>query len=125
MECHGRLEFTWQEDRLYVNAFGPFNDEGAAQAGKAYLDIIANKPVEHFAVVEVLDPESLGSPNTMGEVRKLWDFLGASGCYALALVYSNSVQHALAAEFMTPFGAVFADVASAERWVEQQLAPSS
>lgn len=46
MQSHGHLEFSWRESVLTVKAFGPFNEEGALEAGKAYLYAVANRPTE-------------------------------------------------------------------------------
>ena len=107
MDSHGYLDFKWLNNILYVEAFGPFNDEGAIEAAKAYMDAVNNRNCSTFSVAEILDSESLGSPNTMTEVAKLWTFLGENGCRSLAIIHSNDIQRALAEKFIPKFGKVF------------------
>ncbi len=114
---HGHLELRWSENVLFVQAFGPFNDEGARLAAENYLDLIHNKLCTEFFVIEVLNEDSIGTPDTMKEVVKIWNFIGENGCAALALVYANEVQLALAEEFLPPFGRLFENVKDAEQWI--------
>lgn len=117
MEPHGYLKFTWVDDVLYLEAHGPFNDEGAKAAAEAYVELIHNRKHPTFSVVEVLENDSMGSPNTMAEVSRIWDFIGENGCVALALVYANEVQRILAEPYLPPFGKLFRSVKDAEEWV--------
>ena len=116
MESHGYLSFKWSNNVLYVNAFGPFNDEGAKEAAEAYIKEVVNKKSLSFSVVELLDSESIGSPNTMNEVSKLWCFLGEHGCTSLGIIYSNDIQRSLAEKYLPIFGKLFSKVEDAEKW---------
>jgi hypothetical protein len=120
MRAHGYLDLRWSDDVLYVEAFGPFNDEGAKAAGEAYIKLIQNKEHDNFSVIEILQPDSIGTPNTMNEVEKIWHFIRENGCKSLALVYSNEVQRSLAEEFLPEFGRLFSNVTEAEKWVASQ-----
>lgn len=120
MDPHGYLDLKWSNNVLYVQAFGPFNDEGAKAAADAYIDLIMNKQHPTFSVIEILNKDSIGTPDTMTEVAKIWSFIGEQGCNALALVYSNEVQRHLAQQFLPPFGKLFSNVEDAETWVSDQ-----
>lgn len=120
MEAHGYLDLRWSDDVLYVEAFGPFNDEGAKKAAENYVDLIHNKAHATFSVIEILHHESIGTPDTMKEVVKIWNFIGENGCKALALVYANEVQRHLAKEFLPEFGKLFSSVEEARQWVSSQ-----
>ncbi|WP_019615359.1 hypothetical protein [Psychromonas ossibalaenae] len=122
MDSHGYLDFKWFNDILYVKAFGPFNDEGSIEAAKAYIDVISNRSCVNYSVVEILTHESLGSPNTMKEVTKVWTFLGDNGCTSLAIIHSNAIQSTLAEKFIPKFGKVFNKLESAERWIGSRSA---
>lgn len=117
MEPHGELKLEWSGNILYVKPQGPFNDEGAQKAAREYFELIGNKTCNEFAVIEVLTEDSVGSPQTMDEVAKVWRFIGENGCMALALVYCNEVQRCLAEDFLPEFGRLFSSVEDAEAWV--------
>lgn len=119
MNAHGYLNFTWCDDILTVEAFGPFNNEGAVKAAQDYINAVAHKSTEKFVVLEVLDENSLGAPETMKEVVKLWYYLAEQGCVALALVFSNNIQHSLAEKGLPNFGKTFSNLEQAKAWLAQ------
>lgn len=125
MKAHGHLDLRWSGSVLYVEAFGPFNDEGAAAAAAAYAEIINNRKYLRFSVIEILRDNSLGTPDTMTEVMKVWKFIGENGCQALALVCANNVQRHLAESFLPTFGKVFSSLDEAEKWVANLTSPQS
>ncbi len=121
MDSHGRLDLKWSDDVLYVEGFGPFNDEGAKEAAQAYIDLIMNKECSTFSVIEILNETSIGTPATMNEVAKIWQFIADNGCVALALVYSNEIQRSLAEPFLPEFGRLFNKLEDAEQWIRSRL----
>ncbi len=122
MKAHGYLDLKWSDNVLYVRSFGPFNDEGAKEAADAYVKLINNKTCTQFSVIEILQDESLGTPDTMKEVSKIWNFNAENGCTALALVYANEIQRQLAEEFLPGFGKLFQNIEDAENWVRESNA---
>jgi len=119
MRSYGHLTFTWSNDTLYVRAFGPFNEEGAANAANAYLSAIKDRSSTAFSVIEILDAESLGSEETLAEVGKLWNHLTDQGCIALAIVYHNKVQRSVARKYIPKYGNIFSTLKDAEAWVSE------
>ncbi|WP_440874914.1 hypothetical protein [Thalassotalea sp. PLHSN55] len=120
MHRHGYLELKWVNDTLYVTVFGPFNTEGAHEAAQQYITEIKKRNNRPFSVIEYLDNDSLGSPEVMKNVYKIWCLLGESGCKSLALVYANTVQRSLAEKYLPNFGNAFSDLASAEQWISNR-----
>lgn len=117
MKAHGHLDLTWSGNVLYVEAAGPFNDEGAKAAAEGYIELINNRKLEPFSVIEILHNDSVGPPDTMLEVSKVWNFIGERGCKHLAIVYSNEIQRHLAEEYLPDFGRLFSNLEDAEQWV--------
>ena len=122
MEAHGHLDLRWSDDVLYVEAFGPFNDEGARAAAEVYVKLIQNKEHATFSVIEILNPDSIGTPDTMNEVVRIWNFIGENGCKALALVFANQVQRQLAEQHLPKFGRAFGSQDGVRRAGVEELA---
>ncbi len=120
MQPHGHLDLKWSGNTLYVEAFGPFNDEGAKAAAEYYIDFLKNKECSTFSVIEILHADSIGTPDTMQEVSRIWNYIGEQGCTAFALVYVNEIQRKLAEEFIPPFGKLFSDLGDAEKWIRDR-----
>lgn len=120
MKPHGYLDLKWSGDILFVEAFGPFNDEGAKEAADAYVDLILNRKSPTFSVIEILHDDSMGTPDTMTEVAKIWNFIRDNGCTALALIYANEVQRALAEQYIPEFGRLFSSLEEAEKWIQER-----
>jgi len=120
MKSHGHLGFKWSKDILYVEVFGPFNKEGVVEAASIYLDMIANRKCTSFAVIEILDDESLGSPSALDEVSKLWKCLEQYNCTSLAIVSSNIVQHSIIESIIPHIGKVFNRKEDAEQWIHSK-----
>jgi len=55
MNSHGHVKFTWKNSLLNVEAFGPFNEEGAIEASQKYLTQIANRECSNYSIIEVWD----------------------------------------------------------------------
>lgn len=117
MNKHGTLNLFWKKNILYVEAFGPFNDEGAQQGVEDYIAVLVNRPDKCFSVIEILDNETLGSPDVLVELDKFWQSLSHYHCQALAIVYENTLQKQIAEKYLPSFGQVFDSLLKAEQWI--------
>ncbi len=117
MKSHGYVEFSWESNILYVEAFGPFNEEGVMEAASEYLSTILNRTVSDFSVIEIWDEDSLGSPEALAYVEKLWEQLISNGCTSIALVVSNSLQRGVAEKFLPSIGKIFHKKEDAKFWI--------
>ena len=117
MKKHGDVNIYWKDNILYLEAFGPFNEEGVIDVANKYLNSIINRDVVKFSVIEIWDEDSLSSPAGMKNVEKLWGQLEANDCTSFALVVCNSVQRAFAEPLIPSIGEIFKSRKEAEQWV--------
>lgn len=117
MNSHGDVNIYWKHHILYMEAFGPFNEEGVVKAANEYLNTILDRNFAKFSVIEIWDEASLSSPEGMENVGKLWGQLEINGCTSFALVVCNSVQAAVAENFIPDIGQIFKNKKDAEKWV--------
>lgn len=120
MKSHGRVKFHWDDEILYVEAFGPFNEEGIQKAANTYLDIISNRKTPLFSVIEIWDSDSLASPEEAQRVGKLWNSLSENGCRFFALVASTNIQGWLGKGILPDIGKIFTKKEDAEQWIKEQ-----
>lgn len=102
MDSHGKLTFNWQGNVLFVNAFGPFNDEGAEIFTKQYIETVSSRTKEKVALVELWDEHSFGGPKIMEKLTTLWLELSHLNCDALLIVVSNSMLQDIAKKCFPP-----------------------
>jgi hypothetical protein len=117
MNPHGEINLFWEDDILYLEAFGPFNEEGVIKAASEYLNTITKRNVTSFSVIEVWDEDSLSSPEGMEYVGKLWAQLVSNNCISLAVVVSNTVQRDISEQLIPSIGKVFNSKVAAKIWV--------
>ncbi|NMP32003.1 hypothetical protein HII17_10530 [Thalassotalea sp. M1531] len=125
MNVHGELTFEWLNNVLYVRTFGPFNEEGIVKAANAYSNCLSQHAKAHYAIIEIWDNDSLGSPEVMAMVADFWTNHLQDNCTAIAIVVSNSLQLALCQKLLPPSGSSFGNVADAELWVNRMLIPNN
>jgi hypothetical protein len=116
MNSHGYLEFTWKSNILYVEAFGPFNEEGAIDASQEYLEKTKNNGSSNYSIIEIWDENSLGSPIVMEKIANMWRTVTENNCTSIAIVVSNSVQRSLCEKLLPVIGRVFTKMDDAEIW---------
>lgn len=119
MKIHGKTTFTWKNDVLYMETFGPFNEEGMVHTANEYQKTIVNKKCKSFCIIEIWDSETSTSPEGIQEMGKFWRTLQDSGCIALAVVASNNVQEWAAKSQLPVIGKIFQTQEDAEIWVNQ------
>ncbi|MCW8930858.1 MAG: hypothetical protein OQL19_11535 [Gammaproteobacteria bacterium] len=120
MNIHGKVICSWIDDILFVEAIGPFNNEGVINAAKLYLNTIQNRKFSKFFVVEIWDEESLGSPSSYKDVSKMWNALNDNGCIAFALVVSSNIQQLIARQIIPDIGEIFFNKEEAVKWISQK-----
>ncbi len=121
MQGHGKTLFNWDNNILYVEAFGPFNEEGIVDAADSYQNAIIDRTSDLFSIIEIWDAECLGSPQTISEVGKHWSILSRNGCISLAIVVANGVQKSIVKSRLPEIGKVFSDKEDAIQWLQQKL----
>jgi hypothetical protein len=114
---HGDIKLFWEGDTLILEAMGPFNEEGVRKAANEYLNVIINRSIADFSIIEMWDENSLSSPEGMKNVAQLWAKLVSYNCTSFALVVCNSVQQGVAEQFIPSIGRIFNSKEEAEFWV--------
>ncbi len=123
MKGHGEVIFSWNDDVLYVETVGPFNEEGIQNAAKEYMNIINSRKDAPFSVIEIWDTESLASLQAMDKVGELWCNLAQNNCVSLAVVISSRVQSWVSNKLLPEIGKIFTKREDAQKWVEQNKNP--
>jgi hypothetical protein len=122
MDEHGKATFRWQNNILYTEAFGPFNEQGVRKAAMQYLYEIENRHLTPYSVIEIWDEYSLACPEGMKKVEQLWALLSYNQCSAFALVAYNATQASIASKLLPPIGKVFQNIEEAEQWIADRMA---
>lgn len=117
MEVHGRISFYWLENVLYVEASGPFNEEGIINGKAEYLNVILERTCDYFSIIETWDDEALGSPLVMDVIKGFWGVLHEYNCLSIAVVVSNAIQQSVCQKLLPNIGEVFRERQDAKKWV--------
>ena len=117
MNIHGNATFSWKNNILYVETFGPFNEEGAKKVATDYLTSILNRSVVDFSVIEKWDEYSLASPKAMSNIGKSWEQLTNNGCTSIAVILCSDIQRRVATSYLPPTGKIFCNEEDAEFWI--------
>ncbi len=120
MNMHGEVSFVWNGDLIEITSTGPFNEAGLNHSISTVKNSILNKNIKSWRRMEVWDDETLGSPEciTLSKEKAKW-FI-AQGCYATAIVVSNSIQRNLLENAATSNIRFFDDAATAKKWLDEQ-----
>ena len=120
MVIHGDVSFLWNGDLIEITSTGPFNEFGLSHSISEIKSAILNKKIKSWRRMEIWDDETLGSPEcVMLSIEKAKWFI-AHGCYASAIVVSNSLQKALIEKVATGNVHFFDEVATARKWLDEQ-----
>jgi len=120
MNLHGEISFVWNGDLIEITSKGPFNELGLIHSISMVKNSVLNKNIKSWRRMEIWDNETLGSPEciTLSKEKAKW-FI-EHGCYASAIVVSNSTQRALLEKAATREIRFFDDVAVARKWLDEQ-----
>ena len=95
MNAHGEVSLEWDEDLLIIHTRGPFNEIGAQSSVLDIQSSIRNKNKTLWCKLEVWDDETLGSPSVVALIKEASTWYKDNGCFASAVVISNSIQSQL------------------------------
>ena len=91
MNPHGKIEFCWHGEVLFIYSYGPFNEEGITEAITELRQAVIEKNIHRWSRVEVLDEESLGSPQTVKLLKQSYQWFDDHGCRHTAVVAETSL----------------------------------
>lgn len=91
MNPHGKIEFYWLGTILVVNFYGPFNEEGIAEAIAALRKTVTDKNFRYWSRLGIFDKESLGSPKTFELLKQSYQWFEDHGCLHTAVVAETSL----------------------------------
>ena len=117
---HGDVSFEWKGDLIEINSVGPFNVEGLSYSISVVKNSILGKNLKSWRRLEIWDDETLGSPECFVLAREKAKWFIENGCYASAIVISNSVQRSLLESAATSNVRLFENVAAAKKWLDKQ-----
>lgn len=117
---HGEVFFEWDGDLIKINSIGPFNVEGLSYSISMVKSSILSKNIKNWRRLEIWDDETLGSPECFVLAKDKAKWFIANGCYASAIVFSNSVQSSLLESAATGNIRFFEDESTAKKWLDEQ-----
>lgn len=121
MERHGEAKFYWEDDLLIVEPKGPFNLEGSQYQCDEMQTAILEKDLKCWRRLEILEPNTLGSPDVLAVVKGLYHWYDQHGCYAAAVVVKNGVQrYAIETVFQGKNVSIFNNEEEARAWLDAQ-----
>jgi hypothetical protein len=120
MDMHGEVFFEWDGDLIKINSIGPFNVEGLSYSISMVKNSILSKNIKNWRRLEIWDDETLGSPECFVLAKDKAKWFIANGCYASAIVFSNSVQSSLLESAATGNIRFFEDESTAKKWLDEQ-----
>lgn len=120
MNMHGEISFEWSGDLIEITSTGPFNKTGLNHCISIVQNSILNKNIKSWRRMEVWDNETLGSPECIALSKDKAKWFLTHGCYATAIVVSNSVQRALLEKAATSNIRFFDDIVTAKKWLDEQ-----
>lgn len=120
MNAHGEVFLEWDEDLLIVHARGPFNEIGAESSILAIQSSIRNENRKLWCRLEVWDQETLGSPAVVALIKDAAVWYKENGCFASAVVISNSIQNQLIQKVTNEQTKTFYDKSEAIQWLNDQ-----
>lgn len=124
MNIHGEAKAYWEDDLLIVKPKGAFNLEGGFRLLKDMQAVIQKTGLPRWRRLEILDPETMGSPDVLDVVNGLFRWYDAHGCYAVAAVVTNGVQrYAFETVFEGNNVSIFENEDDAREWLETQKVP--
>ncbi len=121
MKKHGEVQLHWDDETLYVETFGPFNEEGVEDAIVKYINELESRKGALFSIIEIWDEQTLGSPNVLNAAKKFWHNLDDEyGCIRLALVVQKNMQDQIAQKMIPKIGKIFLNLEEAEHWAKKK-----
>jgi hypothetical protein len=81
---------------------------------------ILSKNIKNWRRLEIWDDETLGSPECFDLAKEKAKWFIANGCYASAVVVSNSAQRSLLESVATGNLHFFEDEETAKKWLDEQ-----
>lgn len=124
LKSHGQLRLRWDADVLYIDVMGPFNLEGVTAGFLQIQQSVGQCQRRAWGRIDVLDQETLGSPEVMKVIGASYKWCLQQGCVAIASVCSTSIQRQILEQTQQQTGmnlAGFATLPEAEQWCREQL----
>ncbi len=101
MENHGYNTLEWCGDVLINRTFGPFNITGVTAAFEHIKTTALTSGKPRWYRVDVLDGETLGSPDVMKVISQSYYWcLNEGGCEAIISCCANVVQEKMLQQFI-------------------------
>lgn len=113
----GKATFNWKDDILYVDTFGPFNENGIKSVAENYREVLNNRGGEPFFIIIKWDSETLASLESLPDIQNIGDNLENCGCIAFALIISKQIQIWISKKILPKIGKIFNNAGEAEQWI--------
>jgi hypothetical protein len=125
LEPHGQLLLRWDANFLCIDVMGPFNLEGVTACFLQIQQSVGQYPRSPWSRIDLLDEETLGSPEVMRVIGASYKWCLQHDCVAIASVCSTSIQREILEQTRQKSGmnlAGFVTQAEALQWCREQLA---
>lgn len=102
---HGTVDIEWHDNVLVLRCHGPYNSEGIGQSIALTKADVAEKAFEHWYRIDILDDETLGSPEVVQLIGEFYVWCMHNQCTEAVIVCSNVIQEQLVQQFIDRTGA--------------------
>ncbi|MDC0603466.1 hypothetical protein OAP14_10695 [Aliiglaciecola sp.] len=107
MNAHGNWKLEWQGVVLTIRISGAFNQEGLIEFTDNVKSSIASHNISKWYLLEILDAETMVTPEAMTQLKALYEWYFENGCQSQALINNNILQKEIALELSKARVAVF------------------
>ncbi len=86
MNAHGNWKLEWQGVVLTIRISGAFNQEGLIEFTDNVKSSIASHNISKWYLLEILDAETMVTPEAMTQLKALYEWYFENGCQSQALI---------------------------------------
>lgn len=122
MKAHGEISLLWKDNILIIQASGPFNEIGLQNCISRVQKSVLAKNLPVWRKIEIWDSETLGSPSVIAIAQRASQWYKMNGCYASAIVVSNSIQNYIVEKITANGSKTFYNQTEALLWLNTQSA---
>ncbi len=119
-EGHGYISLQWDNDLLIIEAHGPFNEIGVENCLSKIQKSIESRNLKFWRKLDFWDNDTFGSPVVMSLIKAAAPWYMNNGCYASAIVISNSVQESIFKNTNQDGPQFFYDKETALKWLNEK-----
>ena len=119
MNRHGEMKFSWDKNLLTVHTKGQFNLEGFKYGFSQLQNTVLNNPYDTWQRLQVLDDETMASPEVIEYGKATWAWCFDNGCTHFAFVVANALQMHILNNSASSKVKAFTTIEEAKKWLNE------